>query len=97
MTEPKKDLIEQCLLTDDEIEKAWRKHDDDGITIRDAERHVAKAQLTKAIPIIQADRDRKIEAMLSFTVRIDKNRVIVDKYDWDRFWQSFKSVEGGER
>ena len=30
----------------------------------------------------------QFRALLSFTVKIDDNKVIVDKYDWDRVWQA---------
>ena len=37
---------------------------------------------------------REIEAMLSFTVKIDGNKVIVDKHDWDNFWDYMSKYTG---
>lgn len=36
----------------------------------------------------------RIATVASFTVILDGNRVVVDKYDWDRLWQALKETKG---
>jgi len=86
-------LVEKCLLTDKEIDKAWP---DEVVYVGNLEsevmrcsRLVAQAQLLKAIPIISSEIKKELEGMFK-----ESGYVVTE--DWQDYWKKFQSPSGVE-